>query len=553
MIQLILFIGLLVVFARFFGSYIVYIFQEKPALTWIEKSCYRLGGVDDSVEMTWKEYAKALIYFNLLGFLFVLTITMLQNYLPLNPEHFVGVSPDLAFNIASSFMTNTNWQSYAGETTLSYFSQMVGLTSQNFLSASTGIAALLVLIRGFSRNEVSTVGNFWRDLTRSIVYIFLPLSLIFAIYFASQGVVQTFSPYVKVVTLEKEEQVIPLGPVASQVAIKQLGTNGGGFFNANSAHPFENPSPLTNFFQSLAILLIPGALVIAYGHMVGAVKEGWILFGIMLFFWLLSLIFALYSELYLTSPYYPHGSMEGKEVRFGDFHSILWAMNTTAASNGSVNAMLSSLSPLVGGIALWNIQLGEIVFGGVGVGLTGMIMFVLLTVFLSGLMVGKTPEYLGKKIEKKEMQWVMVSILLPGLLILLGASLAIFTKEEIENIGNRGPHGLTEVLYAFSSAVLNNGSAFAGFNAGTTGYNITLGILMILGRLAVVLPALAIGGLLANKKSTPLSQGTLATSSFIFAFMLIGTILIVGGLTHFPALAIGPILENALMDKGKLF
>lgn len=556
-VQLILFIGLLVTFAKFFGKYIASVFQEEhvsyPVLSWVENTCYQIGGVNASKEMTWKEYTKDLLYFNVFGFLFLFLVLLFQNILPLNPEHLPDVANDLAFNIAASFTTNTNWQSYAGETTLSYLSQMIGLTTQNFLSASTGLCALLVLIRGISRNAMTTVGNFWKDLTRSVVYIFLPLSIFFAIFLLSQGVIQTFSPYVKVITIEKEEQTIPLGPVASQVAIKQLGTNGGGFFNANSAHPFDNPSPLTNFFQALAILLIPAALVIAYGHMVGSSKEGWTIFCIMLAFWFVSLGFAFLSEHFLTSPYYPNGSWEGKETRFGDFSSILWAVSTTASANGSVNSMLSSLSPIAGGIALLNMQLGEIIFGGVGVGLSGMIMFVLLTVFLSGLMVGKTPEYLGKKIEKNEMQWVMVAILLPGLLILLATSICIFMKDELNHIGNAGPHGLTEVLYTFTSAVVNNGSAFSGFNASTPGYNMILGFLMILGRLAVIIPALAIGGQLAKKKITPLTSGTLGTSSIIFAFMLIGTILIVGGLTHFPALTVGPILENALMEKGKLF
>ena len=555
--QLMLFIGLLVIFSKFFGKYIANVFQEKsvsyPILSRIENACYKIGGVDENVEMSWKEYGKALLYFNLLGLIFLFLLTYFQGFFFLNPEHLDGVSSDLAFNIASSFTTNTNWQSYPGETTLSYLSQMLGLTSQNFLSASTGLCALFVLIRGISRHAASTVGNFWKDLTRSVVYIFLPLSLILSIFLVSQGVIQTFSPYIKVVTLEKEEQVIPLGPVASQVAIKQLGTNGGGFFNANGAHPFENPSLLTNFFETLAILLVPAALVIAYGHMVGSPKEGWFLFTIMLILFFLSLICALLIEHSLISPHYPQGSWEGKETRFGDFNSILWMISTTAASNGAVNAMLSSISPLAGGVALLNMELGEIIFGGVGVGLTGMIMFVILTVFLSGLMVGKTPEYLGKKIEKSEMQWVMAAILLPGLLILLSVSLTIFMKDELKNIGNAGPHGLSEVLYTFTSTVVNNGSAFSGFNATSPGYNIVLGILMILGRLSVVVPALAIGGMLAKKKITPPSKGTIATSSFIFAIMLMGSILIVGGLSHFPALSVGPILENALMEQGKLF
>lgn len=556
-LQLILFIGLLVVFAKVFGRYIANVFQEKPLsypiLSWIENTCYKIGGVNENKEMGWKEYGKALFYFNLLGFLFLFLITHFQGFFFLNPEHLEGVSSDLALNIAASFTTNTNWQSYAGETTLSYLSQMLGLTSQNFLSASTGICALLVLTRGIARHTSDTVGNFWKDITRSIVYIFLPLSLIFSIFLVSQGVIQTFSPYVRLTTLEKEEQVIPLGPVASQIAIKQLGTNGGGFFNANGAHPFENPSPFTNFFETIAILLVPAALVIAYGHMVGNPKEGWFIFFIMLTFFFLSLIAALLSEHFLTSPYYPQGSWEGKETRFGDLNSILWTISTTAASNGAVNAMLSSITPLAGGVALLNMELGEIIFGGVGVGLTGMIMFIILTVFLSGLMVGKTPEYLGKKIEKNEMQWVMAAILLPGLLILLSISLTIFMKDELKNIGNAGPHGLSEVLYTFTSTVVNNGSAFSGFNAATPGYNISLGVLMILGRLSVIMPALAVGGLLAKKKITPPSKGTIATSSFIFAVMLMGSILIVGGLSHFPALSVGPILENALMKKGKLF
>jgi K+-transporting ATPase ATPase A chain len=551
-IELVLFLVFLLVLSPLLGKYIANVFLGDtpwllPYLGWIERGCYKFAGIDDREEMNWKEYGKALLAFNLFGIAFLFLLQIFQGYLPLNPEHFSGVAPAQAFNTAVSFVTNTNWQPYAGETTLSYLTQMVGLTSQNFLSAATGIAALLVLIRGISHNAVTTVGNFWRDLTRSVVYLLLPLSLILALFLVSQGVVQTFSPYIKVTTLEKEAQVIPLGPVASQVAIKQLGSNGGGYFNTNSAHPFENPTPLSNFFEMLVILLIPAALVFTYGRLVGSRKEGRVIFWVMFFLFSTSL-----ASVFLAEHFFP-SEWEGKETRLGMMSSLLWTISTTATSNGSVNAMLTSLSPLTGGIALFNIKLGEIIFGGVGVGLCSMLMFVFLTVFLSGLMVGRSPEYLGKKIEKREMQWVMLAILLPGLLTLLGSSFAATMKDGIDSIGNKGPHGLTEILYTFSSTTFNNGSAFTSFDASTPAWNWILGIFMLLGRASIILSSLAIGGSLAKKRIAPVSKGTLSTSSFIFAFMLVGTILIVGGLTFFPSLAVGSILENFLMLNGKVF
>lgn len=556
--MLILFICFLFFASPFLGRYIYNLFFEetpwlKPYLGWLETGCYRLIGEDPKKEMTAWEYGKALLFVNILGFFFLFALQLAQALLPLNPQNFGAVDPALAFNTAASFVTNTNWQSYAGESTLSYLTQMLGLTSQNFLSAATGIGALLVLLRGIIRNAVGTVGNFFCDMTRAIVYLLLPLSMLLAVALISQGVVQTFSPYIHVETLEHQEQIIPLGAVASQVAIKQLGTNGGGFFNANSAHPFENPTPLSNSLELFAILLIPCALAAGYGKMVDSRKDGWVLFSVMCILGLLSFCLAFFSDLYFPAPEFPGSSWEGKEVRFGNLSSLLWAISTTATANGSVNAMMSSLPPIPGGIALWNMKLGEMIFGGVGVGLAAMLMFVFLTVFLAGLMVGRSPEYLGKKIEKNEMRWVMLAILAPGLMTLLGSGIGCMTSHVLEQLGNKGPHGLTEIVYACASASVNNGSAFAGFNANTPLINGALGIFMLLGRMAIVFPSIAIGGLLAKKKATPPSSGTLSTHTFIFGCMLLGTILIVGGLTFFPSLSLGPILENYLMMEGKLF
>jgi K+-transporting ATPase ATPase A chain len=450
-------------------------------------------------------------------------------------------------------MTNTNWQSYAGETTLSYLTQMAGLTVQNFVSAATGIAVFLALTRGILRKTTSVIGNFWVDMTRSIVYVLLPLSVILGVALLSQGVVQTLSPAVTVTTVEGQSQDIPLGPAASQVAIKQLGTNGGGYFNANSAHPLENPTPVSNFLEMLALLLIPAALTFTYGKMVSNRKHGWIIFAVMFSLWFGGLALSLYGE-YSSNPSVGlNTNLEGKEIRFGTVNSVLWSVSTTAASNGSVNAMHSSLSPIAGGVAMFNIMLGEIIFGGVGAGMYGILLHVLLTVFLAGLMVGRTPEYLGKKIEAREIQMTILGILIPNAVILLGAGVACVLPIALSSLANQGPHGLSEILYAFSSAAGNNGSAFAGLNANTDFYNIVLGIAMLIGRFAVILPCLVIAGSLASKKVSPPSAGTFATDNSTFAVLLIGVITIVGALTFLPALGLGPIIEHFLMIAGRIF
>lgn len=540
------------------GGYMASIFTGRltyPAkiLLPLESLCYRMGGIDPDEEMSWQRYAKTLFLFNAWGFIFLFLLQSLQKYLPLNSQHFDGVPWPLAFNTAASFATNTNWQSYAGENTLSYLTQMLGLTSQQFLSAATGMATALTLTRGLVRKAASTVGNFWVDVVRTVIYLLLPLSILTAIFLVSQGVIQTLSPYVQVETLDNAKQTIPLGPVASQIAIKQLGTNGGGFFNANSAHPFENPTPLSNAVEMLAILLVPAACLYTYGIMVGSVKHAGLLFAAMFFLWLTG----LFATCYFENTYNPvigiYPILEGQETRFATTNSLLWAVSTTATANGSVNAMLSSLSPLTGGIALFNIMLGELIFGGIGVGLCSMLMMTLLTVFLSGLMVGRTPEYFGKKVEKKEMQWVVMAVLTPSALILCGAGISCLLPTSLASLGNQGPHGLSEILYAFSSAAENNGSAFAGLNANTLYYNLVLGIAMALGRMCIILPSLAIAGLLAQKNTSPTSTGTFSTHSPLFGCLLISVILFVGGLTFFPALSLGPIVEYLLMLEGRVF
>lgn len=557
-IQVLFFTALFFCLAPLLGTYMANVFTGKAhypfrALGWLESLCYRIGGADPKEEMSWIEYGKALLIFNFLGFITLFFLQLLQGHLPLNPQNFGAVSWPLAYNTAMSFTTNTNWQAYGGETTLSYLTQMLGLTSHNFLSAATGMAALLTLTRGLTRKTAATVGNFWVDLVRMVVYILIPLSIIVALILVGEGVIQTFSPYVEVTTLENGKQTIPLGPVASQIAIKQLGTNGGGFFNANSAHPFENPTAFSNLLEMLALILIPAASVYAYGIMIGSKKHAWLLFAAMFVLWAAAIFIAFGAE-HVHNPVidvYP--ILEGKETRFGTANSLLWSVTTTATANGSVNAMISSLSPLAGGIAMFNIMLGELVFGGVGVGLCSMIMFSLLTVFLSGLMVGRTPEYLGKKIEKREMQWVVMAVLMPGALILIGAGISCILPEALSSLGNKGPHGLSEILYAFTSSAGNNGSAFAGLNANTNYYNLALGTVMLLARISIILPSLALAGLLAGKKITPPSVGTFSTNSMLFVILLISVILIVGALTFFPALSLGPVVEHLLMLKGESF
>ncbi len=555
-IQVAVFAGLLVLLTPPLGAFMARVFEGErtflsPVLGWLERLTYRLGGVDPAKEMNWKEYAWAVIIFNLLGLAVVFFIQVFQAHLPLNPNHLGNVEWTSALNTAVSFMTNTNWQGYSGETTLSFFSQMLALAVQNFLSAAYGIAVFLALARGISRKSTDLIGNFWADLVRCTVYVLLPLALIFAFVLVSQGVVQNFSANREITTLEGAKQAIPLGPAASQIAIKQLGTNGGGFFNANSAHPFENPTPLSNFLEMLAILMLPAALVYTYGIMIKDKKHAWVLYAVMLAIWSGGLAVALYSEHDAAARLF-HGMslMEGKETRFGVTNSAIWATATTVASNGSVNAMHSSLSPLAGGMAMFNMHLGEIIFGGVGSGMYGMLFFVLMTVFLAGLMVGRTPEYMGKKIEKREIQMAMIGMLGPGALMLIGAAVACSLPAGLSSLSAKGPHGFSEMLYAYTSAAANNGSAFAGLNANTPFYNLTLAFTMLAGRFVCLLPALAIAGSLAGKKSAPPSAGTFSTGGSMFALLLTSVIIIVGVLTFVPALVLGPVLEHMLMVKG---
>ncbi len=557
-IQLIFFTVLFICLTPILGIYIANVFSSKTtiitrAFSWLEHLSYSMSGIDPDKEMTWLDYGKALLLFNVFGFISLFLLQLIQGYLPLNPQNFPAVPWPLAFNVAASFTTNTNWQSYAGETAMSYLTQMLGLTSHNFLSAATGMAALQALIRGLTRRTMETIGNFWVDLVRMVVYILLPLSIIFAFILISEGVIQNFDAYTQVSTLEKSTQTIPLGPVASRVAIKQLGTNGGGFFNVNSAHPFENPTALTNFLEMLAILLIPAASIYAYGIMIQSKRHAWLLFCVMLVLWGGGTAISLYFENQPNPLMDGYPLLEGKETRLGITNSLLWTVSSTGTSNGSVNTMLSSLSPFAGGIAMFNIMLGELIYGGVGVGLSSMIMYTLLTVFLSGLMVGRTPEYLGKKIGKREMQWVVLAVLMPGALILVGSGISCILPHALASISHAGPHGLSEIMYAFSSTAGNNGSAFAGLNANTNYYNLILGFVMLVTRISIILPTLAIAGLLVRQKITPPSVGTFSTNSLLFAILLFSVILIIGALTFFPALSLGPIVEHLLMREGKSF
>ena len=552
-LQIVVYLGLLVALTPLIGNYMYKVFDNCPfkakgMFSWLEKGIYRVIGVKQESQMDWKQYAFALLSFNLLGFLFVFVIQLIQAVLPLNPQHLGNVNWALAFNTAISFMTNTNWQSYAGETTLSYFTQLTGLTVQNFVSAATGFGVALVLIRGI-RNRLSTeLGNFYVDLTRSVVYILLPLSILFSVFLMGQGVVQNLGEYKIITTVENVQQVIPQGPAASQISIKQIGTNGGGFFNANSAHPFENPTPLTNFLEMLAILLLPASFVYCFGKMIGSVKQGWYIYLTMFILFMAGLAISLYSEYHFAG-----GVFEGKEMRFGTVNSIIWETATTAASSGSINAMHSSLSPLSGFIALFNMMLGEIIFGGVGAGLYGILIFVILTVFIAGLMVGRTPEYLGKKIEAFEVKMAIMAVIAPSFIILVFTAIACMTNAGLGSLSAKGPHGFTEMLYAFTSAAANNGSAFAGLNANTNFYNLMIGVGMLVGRFGVIIPVLAIAGSLSRKKVVPVSSGTFRTDNLTFVFLLIAVILIVGALTFFPALSLGPIVEHLLMITGKTF
>ena len=573
--QIILYFSTLMLLAKPLGVYMAAVYQNRPVfinrlLSPLEARFYRLSGVNQEHEMSWKEYAAALLWFNLFGGLAVFALQMLQAHLPLNPQQLVNVTIDSAFNTAVSFITNTNWQGYSGETTMSYLTQMLGLSVQNFVSAATGMAVLVAMIRGFQRTHADGIGNFWADLTRGVLYILLPLSFLIAVVLVGQGVVQTFKPYQSVPLVEQvgaatenTTQTLALGPAASQIAIKQLGTNGGGFFNTNSAHPYENPTPLSNFLEMLLLVLIPAALCHTFGTMVGDPRQGWTILSAMTLV-LLSLILVTVAAEQGGNPALTAlgaeqsvsidqagGNMEGKETRFGIVNSALWATATTAASNGSVNAMHDSFTPLGGLIPMWLIQLGEVIFGGVGSGLYGMLVFVLIAVFVAGLMIGRTPEYLGKKIEAFEIKMAALIILIPAFLILGGTALAIMVEAGKTAVANPGAHGFSEILYAFSSAAGNNGSAFAGLSANTPFYNIALGIVMLFGRYGIIIPVLAIAGSLAAKKIVPTTLGTLPTHTPLFVMLLIGTVLLVGALTFVPALALGPVVEHLMMTSAK--
>jgi K+-transporting ATPase ATPase A chain len=557
-LQFILFVILLIALTPPLGQFMAKVFQgqqtflHKP-LGWLEKLTYKVSGINSQEDMTWKDYAISFMIFHVFAVVFLVILQMVQAWLPLNPQHLPNVNWHSSLNTAVSFVTNTNWQGYSGEVTMSYLTQMIALTVQNFLSAACGIAVAIALTRGIARKNANAIGNFWVDATRAVVYILLPLSVILTLVLVGQGVVQTFASYVDVTTLEGAKQVVPLGPVASQVAIKMLGTNGGGFFNANAAHPFENATAVSNFLQMLAIFAIGAALTYTYGTITGARKHGWVIFGTMLAMFVVLTSLSLASE-YSTNPvFHTAGIMEGKETRFGVFGSVFFSSVTTSASCGAVNAMHSSLSPLSGGIAMLNMMLGEIIFGGVGAGLYGMLLFVILTVFIAGLMVGRTPEYMGKKIEAREMTMVILAILAPCATILIGTAISVISPVALSSLGNKGPHGFSEILYAFTSTAANNGSAFAGLNANTVYYNLMLSLAMLLGRFAIILPVLAVAGGLAQKKYSPPSAGTFETDSGIFAMLLVGVILIVGALTFLPGLSLGPIVEHLMMIKGQTF
>ena len=552
------------------GLYMARVFAGEhtfldPILGPIERLIYRLCGIHREAEQDWVEYAIAMLLFSAVGMLLLYLIQRVQYFLPLNPQQFGAVAPDLAFNTASSFTTNTNWQAYGGESTMSYFTQMAGLAFHNFVSAAAGIAVAIAVIRGFVRRSAKTIGNFWVDLTRATLWVLLPISIVFALVLVWQGVPQNFSAYAHAKTLEGADQVIAQGPVASQEIIKELGTNGGGFFNANSAHPYENPTPLTNLIEMIAIFAIGAGLTHTFGQMAGSRRQGWALFTTMGLLFLMGVSVAIWAE-HRGNPQFAAlgidqrasagqsgGNMEGKETRYGIVDSALWATVTTDTSCGAVNSMHDSYTPLGGLIPLVNMQIGEIIFGGVGSGLYGMLVMAVLAVFIAGLMVGRTPEYLGKKIEGREMKLAMLFILIFPAVILLPAGIAMVTKVGLAGISNPGPHGLSQVLYAFTEASANNGSAFAGLNANAPFYNVTLGLVMLFGRFLMKVPVLALAGSLAGKKSVPPSVGTFPTDGVIFVILLLGVILIVAALTFFPADALGPIVEHLVMRAGKLY
>lgn len=546
---------LLMVLAQPLGRGLASLVADKPVFARLEAPLWRLLGAQQS-DMRWPHYLLAILLFNALGFVVLLAILLMQGALPLNPQQLPGLSWHLALNTAVSFVTNTNWQSYSGESTLSYFSQMVGLTVQNFLSAATGIAVAFALIRGFANRSSATLGNAWRDLTRITLYVLLPISLLMALFFVSQGSIQNFAAYHSFSTLEGVQQTLSMGPVASQEAIKMLGTNGGGFFNANSSHPFENPTVLTNLVQMLSIFLIPAALCFAFGESVRDRRQGHMLLWAMTLMFVAAISVVMWAELQGNPHFLQLGAdsainMEGKETRFGILNSSLFAVITTAASCGAVNAMHDSFTALGGMVPMWLMQLGEVVFGGVGAGLYGMLLFVLLAVFIAGLMIGRTPEFLGKKIDVWEMKMTALAILVTPALVLIGTALAMMTDAGRSAMANPGIHGFSEVLYAVSSAANNNGSAFAGLSANTPFWNLLLAACMLLGRFGIIIPVMAIAGAMAVKKVQPVGNGTLPTHGPLFIGLLIGTVLLVGALTFIPALALGPVAEHLQLVQGQ--
>ncbi|OBQ74082.1 MULTISPECIES: potassium-transporting ATPase subunit KdpA [unclassified Mesorhizobium] len=561
-IQILVYCGILLLLVKPLGGYMHRVFKGdrtllSPVLVPIERGLYRLAGTSEKEEQHWAAYATGMLLFNLAGFLVLYALQRLQGALPYNPAGMAAVEPELAFNTAASFVTNTNWQNYGGESTMSYLVQMAGLTVQNFVSAATGIAIAIALIRGFARASGKSIGSFWIDLTRCTLYVLLPACVVLTLVYVWLGIPQTLGPYVDATTLEGAKQTIALGPVATQVAIKMLGTNGGGFFNANAAHPFENPDAISNLIQMLSIFALGAGLTNVFGRMVGSERQGWAILASMAVLFLVGVVICYWAEAagnpLLHALGIDGGNMEGKETRFGIALSALFAVITTAASCGAVNAMHDSFTALGGMIPLINMQLGEVIVGGVGAGFYGILMFVVLAVFVAGLMVGRTPEYLGKKIEAKEVKMAMLAILCLPLAMLIFTAIAVVLPSAVASMANGGPHGFSEVLYAYTSAAANNGSAFGGLTGNTPWYNITIAIGMLMGRFLVIIPALAIAGSLATKKTVPASAGTFPTDGMLFVGLLVGVIVIVGGLTFFPSLAVGPIVEHLAMIRGQTF
>ncbi len=560
---LLIFFTILVAASVLLGKYMMKVFTGTktfmtPLLRPVERLIYRLCGVDELSEMTWKTYAWAFILFNITGIILLTVIQMLQVYLPLNPQKLPGVKWDSALNTAISFVTNTNWQGYSGELTMSYFSQMIGLTVQNFVSAGIGMAAGLALIRGFTRKESGTVGNIWVDMTRSVLYVLIPLSIVMAVILMSQGVIQNFHSYVTAETLEGGKQLLPMGPAASQIAIKQLGTNGGGFFNVNSAHPFENPTFVSNLIETFSIILIPIAFVFMFGYMLNNKKQGGAIFATMALLFIIGLSLILWSDSRVNPAYENAGitqvqNMEGKETRIGIFWSGVWSQITTVTSNGSVNSMHDSYMPLSGMVQMFNIGIGEVIFGGVGVGLIGFLFYVILSMFVVGLMIGRTPEFMGKKFGPYEMGMSLIALLVPMCTAVILAAIAVSVQPGLAGLNNPSAHGLSEILYAYFSAVGNNGSAFAGLSANSIFYNNTLSFALLVGRFATVIPAIAIAGSLAQRKKVPDSAATFPTKGFMFVAVVAGVIIIMGALTFFPVFALGPVLEHLFVQQSLTF